>query len=427
VWRERRATWIRDPVRALQEGERLGLSGPHALAVLPVLDGHGETRAIVLAAGAEVHHGFDPWMRSVSTQLTSMLGATLQRRDLERRVDLLLDLVRTVAQGRDEREVYDRAVEAAVKLIPGADAASLLVRRGDAFDYVAASGYDLAALRERTTLRMRDDDELRWYARSRTDFERGIARRIDGDEVRRLTQLVADGVDGREEIERIARLPELLANVCVPIVVGGRTLGMMNVDSLSTRDAFGDAEVALAEAFGHQIAVIFEQIEQRDRLARVATTDPVTGLDNREGFNRRLSRALATVRAGESLHLVMMDLNGFKLVNDRLGHHMGDVALERVARALEEASREGDVVSRWGGDEFAVVIRGAEPDGIHRVAQRYAEVVSQVEVGGIRLGTSVGIATWPDDGTTADDLMKRADAMMYEQKRERSVALRSAT
>jgi len=155
-----------------------------------------------------------------------------------------------------------------------------------------------------------------------------------------------------------------------------------------------------------------------DRLAFAATHDALTGLANRPLLLDRLEHALVrrpTGAAGE-LAVLFMDLDGFKAVNDELGHYAGDSTLVAVARAIAGAVRPADTVARLGGDEFVVVAEDAgELADVERLAERIEEAVGDVTAGTLRLRASVGIAVAdPDD--SAESLLKRADAAMYRRK-----------
>lgn len=164
----------------------------------------------------------------------------------------------------------------------------------------------------------------------------------------------------------------------------------------------------------------------RDDLAReaelrdAARRDPLTGIPNRLGFETALRSALDANREGVGVAFV--DLDGFKPINDRLGHAAGDAVLVEVGRRLEELVRGGDVAARLGGDEFGLLVRHATPADLETVADRVeASLAHAVSVAGeqVRVGASIGLASAPLDGTTLDALMSAADDRMYAHKRER--------
>ena len=148
---------------------------------------------------------------------------------------------------------------------------------------------------------------------------------------------------------------------------------------------------------------------------------------NREGFQVHLEQQLGrSGRSAEPFTLPSMDLTGFKQVNDSLGHAVGDEALVRVARALVGSSRQGDVVGRWGGDEFVALLPAAGPLDAERAVERLETAVASIELHSHRLGVDIGIATYPEDGVDLPELLRVADARMYARKARHKGALRSA-
>ena len=158
------------------------------------------------------------------------------------------------------------------------------------------------------------------------------------------------------------------------------------------------------------------------QLEKQAVTDALTGLLNRRGFYQTVeSMLLRAEQLDRFLVVIYMDLDGFKQINDSLGHAAGDKMLLWVADQLKECIRPYDVLARMGGDEFTVVIDGLDyPEQAAKVAEKLIERVSvrkQVDGVDITLGASVGIATYPECGATLDGLLRAADIAMYEAKR----------
>jgi diguanylate cyclase (GGDEF)-like protein len=167
---------------------------------------------------------------------------------------------------------------------------------------------------------------------------------------------------------------------------------------------------------------ITARAEAEGMLAIAASHDPLTGLANRSGFGQRLDLALAAVRrGGAGFALLCLDLDGFKAVNDTHGHAVGDILLERVAVRMREALRGNDLLARMGGDEFAILLPEADSAVAQQVAQRMLSMVRLpylIEGHSVCVGVSIGIATCPLDGNTAEALLRNADAALYQAKRD---------
>jgi diguanylate cyclase (GGDEF)-like protein/PAS domain S-box-containing protein len=162
--------------------------------------------------------------------------------------------------------------------------------------------------------------------------------------------------------------------------------------------------------------------EAEEALRRQALYDPLTGLANRAHFNDRLERAIAAIRTeGEQTAILFADVDGFKGVNDRFGHHIGDAVLCALADRLQTAIRAADTAARLGGDEFAVIVEHvADPADISIVAQRLHETLAQpIDIDGRHLSVEVSIGISVGDDPA--ELLKEADAAMYRAKSQPGV------
>jgi diguanylate cyclase (GGDEF)-like protein len=154
----------------------------------------------------------------------------------------------------------------------------------------------------------------------------------------------------------------------------------------------------------------------RRMLERRASTDELTGLVNRREFERITEEELlAADRFNGGVCLMLIDLNGFKQINDTLGHQFGDLVLQATAERLRSAVRETDVVGRWGGDEFVILLRGVEDGtGVRASAERIGHsLAASPVVGDVSLTASIGAALFPRHGRELDDLVNAADGAMY--------------
>ena len=172
------------------------------------------------------------------------------------------------------------------------------------------------------------------------------------------------------------------------------------------------------------IALFADITERRasfERIQHLAHFDALTNLPNRTLLNQHIEQALLTAKRNRNrMALLFLDLDGFKGVNDKLGHHAGDMLLREVSNRLKHSIRETDMVSRLGGDEFVVVMSAIhQAEDAARVAQKIIDALSRAfEIEGytVNVGTSIGISVYPDDAEDGDTLKRYADAAMYEVK-----------
>jgi diguanylate cyclase (GGDEF)-like protein len=325
------------------------------------------------------------------TWVASRRGARLRRRlsELER---VVADQARVAEQAGaslqelvtdlDEREVLDKIVANTRTALAGKDVA-LLVDDDDGPCCAGAVGFSpeaVAALRA-------------WAA--------GLGPVTDAVTIEDLS--VVPGLSG------VGR------SLCAaPLVYRGRAIGLL-VSAAAGPQAYLPRDTDLLRAYATQGAIALANARLFRVQQELATRDGLTGLLNHREFHETVGRELARARRDDGpVAVVLLDLDGFKQVNDRHGHSEGDRLLRAVASALGDVCRGSDMAFRVGGDEFALVLPGSGAAGGETVAARAVAAVAAADP---RVGASYGVACAPDDAPGKDDLLARADERLYAMKR----------
>ena len=394
----------------------LAAFGVGALALVPVED--GRTSQVVIALFDRRERAWRASERALLQDLVTVLRASLAQRESELRLTVMARLQRDLL-ARPIAEMYQRLLEAAMHLVPGSEAASLLVRGPDGlFRYTAVVGYDAKGL---AGMIFTLDAMEFWYGVGDPGWPQGRPRVLVSQQDRTVGDISALTAPS-EDLRQAGRVDEIAADLCLPVLHGGEVLAILNLDAMHDPDAFGDAALEAAAGLAPFVGFLLHETEARSRLATAARTDELTGMGNRRAFNEQAEQDLArALRYDEPLALLILDLSAFKRVNDRFGHAAGDDALKAVADALHASARVGDRIFRWGGDEFAALLSHADSEAARLAASRMAEAIATVRTPAGPMGANVGVACVPADGTDLDALVRVADDRMFRAKASGSI------
>jgi diguanylate cyclase (GGDEF)-like protein len=214
------------------------------------------------------------------------------------------------------------------------------------------------------------------------------------------------------------------AMIVVPLLVQGETIGTLNIGRIGGEEAhYTPNEFELTKLFAGQASIAMQNAAAHGEVRVRAEQDALTGLRNHGAFQLELG---AAVEAGRPFAVLMLDLDAFKRFNDTMGHPAGDGLLVDLAAAMTQATRDTDRLYRYGGDEFAALLPGADRTAAHEVAERIRRAVrertdTRPDDGREARPTvtvSAGVACYPDDGRTKDELMAVADRALYLVKPE---------
>jgi len=204
----------------------------------------------------------------------------------------------------------------------------------------------------------------------------------------------------------------------IPLVSFGQTLGMLVMESVE-EGRFQKSDGESLEAVADICATAIQNAHYVERVKQLAYLDGLTGIFNRRFFEMRILEEIDRARRFQTgMAVLMIDIDQFKRLNDEFGHLLGDEVLRQVSSILSQQLRKIDVVCRYGGEEFAIVLSQTNPQHALAVAEKLRRLVANWQFPGVArpVTISAGVATFPTHGTTRDELVKAADAGMYAAK-----------
>jgi len=232
---------------------------------------------------------------------------------------------------------------------------------------------------------------------------------------------VVDAGDSSAPCDHVRNLQS--AYFCIPIQAHGDALGVIHFQAAADSKQITEQELSLSGTFAEQIGLSIANIRLREALRNQSIRDSVTGLFNRRYLEETLEREVhRSARTGQDLSVIMFDLDHFKSFNDTFGHTAGDFVLRNVGSLLSRNTRLDDIACRYGGEEFVIILPNANLEDSEMRAEQLRAEVKNLEVThlGRPLGPitiSVGVANFPQHGSSPTQLIARADAALYQAKK----------
>ena len=315
-------------------------------------------------------------------------------------LDALKSLSLNLTSSLDLQTVLDAVVTEAMRLVGNARAAHIFLYTHDSLEFGASMGAD--GLRNKLLAGPRADD-LAYFV-----IKHGVQIIVEDISVHPIYRNIPNDWTG--------------SIVGSPLKFKNSIVGVMSL-SRSITGGFSNAELRLIGLLADQAAVAVYNASLHKQVTDLANTDSVTGLPNRRALDERLQDEMNYAKKMKSMFsVVMMDLDGFKGVNDAYGHVVGDEVLRSLFNYLAANMRTTDFLARYGGDELTLVIRDAGPEAAETVALKIFDLMKAYEFPypgstKIQLGISAGIAVYPLHSRSAGDLLRAADMALYQSKK----------
>lgn len=230
-------------------------------------------------------------------------------------------------------------------------------------------------------------------------------------------------------VDYVGLYRETRSRMAIPLVAFGQTLGVLVLDSTKA-NAFNEADAQALESVADICATGIQNAHYVERVKQLAYLDGLTGIFNRRYFEIRVLEEIDRARRfNAGMAVIMIDIDQFKRLNDEFGHLLGDEVLRQVSSLFHQQLRKIDVVCRYGGEEFAILLSQTDPHHAVGVAEKLRKLVVEWQFPGVPqpVSISAGVASFPDHGTSRDELVKAADAGLYAAKQAGRNCIRIAS
>ena len=334
----------------------------------------------------------------------------LKRIETEEREQRLLatslsDIASVLISIRDVNEVLDRILLDVNRVVPNDTASIALLDENNKISFVRFRGYEKSGLISVLKRLKLDLDDTFTFKKIVQDRQPLIIHNTRED----------------PNWVPIKNSEWIKSFIGAPILMDDRVIGFINLDARKP-DFFSEKSAVWLQAFASHAALAIENARLFERLQQLAITDGLTGLFNSRYFEELAAREIQrTVRYKKPLSLIMMDIDHFKLVNDKFGHHAGDMILQSIAKICRNELRKIDIITRIGGDEFAILLPETTLEYTMPVADRLREKIAsnsnELAEGNVNITCSMGVADLQSCPGDLEGLMKCADKALYEAKR----------
>ncbi|WP_315116723.1 sensor domain-containing diguanylate cyclase [uncultured Clostridium sp.] len=327
-------------------------------------------------------------------------------RKLEKIKEALYEIAYTIVHTENEEELYDIILSTAIQLIPNASKGSILLLSEDnKFYFKTLIGYS-------ETLKNISFSKEEIYISNMTSKMSIIIKNPSKFDENFLS------VDKNEYLMANNAL-DIECTISSPIYIDNKLIGLINIDSTSKNKIFTEEDRTFMDYIKRDLELVLKNTYIQNKLKFMANYDELTGLINRRYFRRLLEREVKMIKeCDDTLSVVAIDINDFKIINDTYGHCMGDRALKRFAKVI--SSGVGDnICARISGDEFVIVFKNYLFEEANEKVIRIKEEINKIKFGDLSLDFSYGIyCVNSKENIKLDEILIRADREMYKDKKK---------
>ncbi|HAV92793.1 TPA: hypothetical protein DCW38_06400 [candidate division WOR-3 bacterium] len=225
--------------------------------------------------------------------------------------------------------------------------------------------------------------------------------------------------DTRTDPRYVGRMDVPFSEITTPLKISGKIIGVLNVEAEGS-NALDDNDFRIISILSSHLATAIDNTFKYEETERISVTDAMTGMYNYRFFMNKLKEEIERAkRLSIPISVIMIDVDFFKEINDTHGHIVGDSIIKELAELLQNIIRKGDIVTRYGGDEFFIILPGAGKVFTHALSERVIKQDKEYKfVQNIKLTISLGIVTYPDDADNIESLLKWVDDALYDAKRK---------
>ena len=325
--------------------------------------------------------------------------------------DTIIDLNHSIITTEKTETLLDEILKTAINTIEDSDAGSVIIPKSDGSGkFVSAIGMNLEELQK---ISINIKDTFVYKLNKKDEFKPIIVR----DKIK-FNNDTHDDINNR--YFESSGSNEYPCSLSAPIILENTIYGVLCLDSRSA-SAFNKDDIIMMEYFTSEMAIVIKNSRLINKAIQLSKFDSLTNIHNRHFFEEIARMAFEeAVRYKGQLHIVLFDLDNFKFVNDTHGHAWGDKVLQKFSSTISSSIRGSDVFARFGGDEFIALFRNSNTENVEK---RIVEIKKELDISPLKMGKneykikfSYGIAGFPDEGVSYQELVKAADSNMYKNK-----------